>query len=145
MSCIKGCLWYEKENGVKATQQFVPKKYKIQFGVAQVDLDGVDNSVHTQPNINHTQPNILKEEPGLYCFLLRCKRDEAKPFMEWVVETVLQREVRPQPLKKKWFSDCSYEWWFTRPWQPNTSHQIWKRGITSTKRCKSSGATKMLR
>ena len=82
-------------------QQFVPKKYKIRFGVAQVDLDGVDNSVHTQPNINHTQPNILKEEPWLYCFLLSCKRDEAKPFMEWVVKTVLPREVRPQPLNKK--------------------------------------------
>ena len=36
----------------------------------------------------------MLKEPGLYCFLLRCKRDEAEPFMEWYVETVLQREVR---------------------------------------------------
>ena len=34
------------------------------------------------------------KEPGLYCFLIRCKRDEAEPFMEWVVKTVLPREVR---------------------------------------------------
>ena len=34
------------------------------------------------------------KEPGLYCFLVRCKRDEAEPFMEWVVKTVLPREVR---------------------------------------------------
>ena len=51
-------------------------------------MEGVDNSVHTQPNI------ILLTQPGLYCFLLRCKRDEAEPFMKWVVETVLPREVR---------------------------------------------------
>ena len=37
---------------------------------------------------------ILLKEPGLYCFLLRCKMPEAEPFMEWVVETVLPREVR---------------------------------------------------
>ena len=81
-------IGYEKEDGVKAIHQLVPKKYKIQFGDAQVDLECVDYSVHTQPNI------ILLKEPGLYCFLLRYKRDEAKPFMEWVVETVLPREVR---------------------------------------------------
>ena len=51
-------------------------------------MEGVDNCVHTQPNI------ILLKEPGLYCFLLRCKRDEAEPFIEWVVETVLPREDR---------------------------------------------------
>ena len=79
-----GC---EEEDGVKAIQQLVPEKYKMRFGDAQVDLEGVDNSAHTQP---HT---ILLKEPGLYCFLLRCKRDQAEPFMEWDVETVLPREV----------------------------------------------------
>ena len=49
-------------------------------------MEGVDNCVHTQPN--------KLKEPGLYCFLLRCKRDEAEPFIEWVVETVLPREDR---------------------------------------------------
>ena len=37
---------------------------------------------------------VLLKEPALYCFLLRCKRDEAELFMEWAVETVLPREVR---------------------------------------------------
>ena len=81
-------IGYEKEDEVKVIQQLVPKKYKIQFGNTQADLEGVDNCVHTQPNI------ILLKEPGLYCFLLRCKRDEAEPFIEWVVETVLPREDR---------------------------------------------------
>ena len=81
-------IGYEEEDGVKAIQQLVPEKYKMRFGDAQVDLEGVDNSAHAQP---HT---ILLKEPGLYCFLLRCKRDQAEPFMEWAVETVLPREVR---------------------------------------------------
>ena len=54
---------FEKEVGAKAIQRLVPDKYKTRFGDAQVDLEGVDNSVHTQPNT--------------FFFLLRCKRDEA--------------------------------------------------------------------
>ena len=82
-------IGYDKENGVKVIQWLVPEKYKIRFGDAQADLEeGVDNSFHTQPN------TMLLKERGLYCFLLRCKRDETEPFMEWVVETVLPREVR---------------------------------------------------
>ena len=46
-------------------------------------------------NFVHTQQNtILLKELGLHCFLLRCKRDETEPFMKWVVETVLPREVQ---------------------------------------------------
>ena len=37
---------------------------------------------------------VLLKESGLYCFLLRCKRDEAESLMEWAMETVLPREVR---------------------------------------------------
>ena len=37
---------------------------------------------------------VLLKEPGLYRFLLRCKRSRAKLFIEWVVETVLPWEVR---------------------------------------------------
>ena len=37
---------------------------------------------------------VLLQEPGLYCFLLRWKGDEAKLFMEWAVESVLPQEVR---------------------------------------------------
>ena len=81
-------IGYEKEDGVKAIQRLVPEEYNIRFGDAQVDLEGVNNSVHTQPN------TLLLKEPGLYSFLLRYKRDQAETFMEWVVETVLPREVR---------------------------------------------------
>ena len=73
---IYEAIGYEKEDGVKAIQQLVPEKYKIWFGDAEIDLGGADNSVHTQPN------TLLLKEPDLYCFLLRCKRDEAGPFME---------------------------------------------------------------
>ena len=38
--------------------------------------------------------SVLLKEPGLYCFLLRCGKPEAEPFMEWVCEEVLPREVR---------------------------------------------------
>ena len=77
-----------KKTESKTTQRLVPEKYKIRFGDAQVDLEeGVDSSVHTQPN------TMLLKEPGLYCFLLRCERIEAEPFMKWVVETVLPHEV----------------------------------------------------
>ena len=41
---------------------------------------------------------VLLKEPGLYCFLMRCKKSRAKPFMEWVVETVLPREVQKLAL-----------------------------------------------
>ena len=80
---------YDKENGVKAIQQPAPEKCKIRFGDAQVALEeGGNNSAHTQPN------TMLLKEPSLYCFLLRCKKPRAEPFMEWVVETVFPREVR---------------------------------------------------
>ena len=66
-------IGYEKENGVKAIQRLLLEKYKIRFGNEQTEL--------------------LKE-PGLYCFLLRCKKPKAEPFIEWVLGTVLLREVR---------------------------------------------------
>ena len=37
---------------------------------------------------------MLLKEPGLYYFHLRCKKPKAEPFMEWVAETVLPREVK---------------------------------------------------
>ena len=40
-------IGYGKEDGVKAIQRLVPEKYNIRFGDAHVDLEGVDNSVHT--------------------------------------------------------------------------------------------------
>ena len=53
-------IGYEKEDGVKAIQRVVPEKYKIQSGDTQVNLEeGVNNSIHTQPNTK------LLKEPGL--------------------------------------------------------------------------------
>ena len=40
----------------------------------------------------------MLKQPGLYCFLLRWNKSEAEPFMEWVVDTVLPREVRKLAL-----------------------------------------------
>ena len=76
-------IGYKKEHGVKATKWLVPENYKIQIGDAQVDFEeNVDNSVYTQPN------TMLLKEPGLYCFLLRCKKRKANLFIGWVVQTV---------------------------------------------------------
>ena len=79
---------YEEENGKKAIQDLVPSKYKLWFGDAKPSQNQQEDIF-----LLHNDTVLLKE-PGLYCFLLRCKRDEAEPFMEWVVETVLPREVR---------------------------------------------------
>ena len=55
---IYEAIGYDKENGFKAIQQLVPEKYKIRFGDAEVDLEIVENSIHTQPN------TMLLKEPG---------------------------------------------------------------------------------
>ena len=81
-------IGYEEENGKKVIQNLVPKKYKLPFG----DVNSLLNQ-REDIFLLH-KDTILLKEPGLYCFLLRCKRDEAEPFMEWAVETVLPREVR---------------------------------------------------
>ena len=72
---------YEIEDGVKAMQRFVPEKYRIWLDDAQADLgEGVDNSIHNQPN------TMLFKELCLYCFLLRYKKPKAEPFVEWALE-----------------------------------------------------------
>ena len=117
-------IGYEKEDGVKAIERLVPEKYKIWFGDAQIDLEeGVDNSIHTQPN------TMLLKEPGLYCFLLRYKTAKAEPFMEWVVETVLPREAwkLASAIKEKDNQIQALEF-------RNEEHQFWdsmKRLMTS--------------
>ena len=80
-------IGYGEENGKKAIQNLVSSKYKLRFG-----------DVNLSPNQGEVifplqKDTVLLKELGLYCFLLRCKRDEAETFMEWVVETVLSREV----------------------------------------------------
>ena len=79
---------YSRKAGVQAIQQIFPRKYRMRLGDVKIDLQGVLRSEFTQPN------TVLLKEPGVYCFLLRCNKAEAEPFMDWVVETVLPREVR---------------------------------------------------
>ena len=79
---------YSRKAGVQAIQQLFPRKYRMRLGEIKIDLQGVLKSEFTQPN------TVLLKEPGVYCFLLRCNKAEAEPFMDWVVETVLPREVR---------------------------------------------------
>ena len=56
------------------------------LGDVKIDFQGIPKSGYTQP--------VLLKEAGVYCFLLRCNKVEAEPFMDWVVEIVLSREVR---------------------------------------------------
>ena len=81
-------IGYEEENGKKAIQQLVPKKYKLRFGDVSLSLNQREDIFPL-----HKDTALLKEL-GFYCFLLRCKMPKAEPFMEWVVETVFPREVR---------------------------------------------------
>ena len=78
---------HEEENGKKAIQKLVPSKCKLRFGDVKPSLNQGEDIFPLHKD------TVLLKEPGLYCFISRCKRDEAKPFMEWVVETVLPREV----------------------------------------------------
>ena len=79
---------YEEENVKRTIRNLVPGKYKLCFGDVKHSLNQSEDIF-----LLHKDTVLLKE-PGFYCFLLRCKKPEAEPFMEWVVETVLQREVR---------------------------------------------------
>ena len=78
---------YDKENGVKTEQRLVPKKKQNAIGRR---CDRYETGRQKCP----PSYTVLLKEPGLYCFLLRCKRDEVESFMEWAVETVFPREVR---------------------------------------------------
>ena len=81
-------IGYGKENDKKAIQSIVPGKYKLRFGDAKSSLKKREEMFPLHPD------TVLLREPGLYCFLLRCKKPKAKPFMEWDLETVLPRKVR---------------------------------------------------
>ena len=85
---IYKAIGYEDENGKKVIQNLVSNKYKLRFG-------DVNSSLNQREDIFLlNKDTVLIKEPGLYCFLLRCKRDEAKLFMEWVVETVDQKKFK---------------------------------------------------
>ena len=76
-------IGYEEKNGKKTILSLVPKKYKLRFR----DVNPLLNQ-HEDIFTLHKDTALLRE-PGLYCFLLRCEKPKAKPFMELVVETVL--------------------------------------------------------
>ena len=59
-------IGYDRKAGVQAIQRLVPERYKMRLSDAGVTLKGV----------------------------LKCGKPEAEPFMEWVCEKVLPREVR---------------------------------------------------
>ena len=59
----------------------------MQLGDVEIDLLGVLKSEYIHPD------TVLVKESGVYCFLLRCNKAEAEPFVDWVVETVIPREV----------------------------------------------------
>ena len=73
---------YDEQSGVQAIQRIVPKKYRLRFGDLLVKNDQLHHNT------------VLLKEAGLYCFLLRCKKPAADPFLAWVCEEVLPREVR---------------------------------------------------
>ena len=86
---LKAVGYNDDDNARKAVRTYVPGKYRMRLGDAQ-------NMLRTEADIDllPREDTVLLKEPGLYCFLLRCKKPKAEPFMEWVVETVLPREVR---------------------------------------------------
>ena len=78
----------DDNNSRRAIKRHVPQKYMMRFEDVK---DTVER--HVQSDIPQNDAILLKE-PGIYCFLLRCRMSKAEPFMEWVVETVLPQEVR---------------------------------------------------
>ena len=81
-------IGYNEENGKKAIQSLVPERYKLSFGDVKLSLKQREEIIPLHHN------TVLLKEAGLYCFLMRCKRPAAEPFMEWACEEVLPREVR---------------------------------------------------
>ena len=89
-------IGYNEDTYRKALIRFVPEKYKIIYenlknlGVVRLINNRVNPTRLKTPKNNI----IFLTEPGLYCLLLRSKMEKAEPFMEWVVETILPKEVR---------------------------------------------------
>ena len=70
----------KRKNGkiscIKGIQKLVPNKCKLLLGDVKFLLN---QRVDIFPLHKDT---VLLKEPRLYCFLSRCKKDEAKSFME---------------------------------------------------------------
>lgn len=87
-SDVYKAVGYGKEDGKKAVQSLVLEKHKLRYGDAKFTSNKGEEIFPLHPD------TVLLKEAGLYCFLLRCKKEKAEPFMDWVVEAVLPREVR---------------------------------------------------
>ena len=78
---VNMAIEFKEENGKKAIENLVTKKFLC--------LRDVNTSLNQGEDIfllhKHT---VLLKEPGLYCFLLRCKKSETEPSMERILETV---------------------------------------------------------
>ena len=73
--------YVDGDNGRRAIKRHVPQKYMMQF-------EDVKDIVKRYVRWDVPQDDaILLKEPGLYCFLLRCKMPGAEPVREWAVET----------------------------------------------------------
>ena len=80
--------YVDDNNGRKVIKRHVPQKYMMLFE----DVTDIVKR-HLWTDVPQDDAILLKE-PGLYCFLLRCKMPGVEPFMEWAVEAVLPRDVR---------------------------------------------------
>ena len=73
--------YVDGDNGRRAIKRHVTQKYMMQF-------EDVKDIVKRYVRWDVPQDDaILLKEPGLYCFLLRCKMPGAEPVIEWAVET----------------------------------------------------------
>ena len=84
----KAVGYNDDDNARREVRTHVPGKHRMRLGDAQ-------NILRTEVDIDllPREDTVLLKEPGFYCFLLPCKKPRAEPFMGWVVETVLPREV----------------------------------------------------
>ena len=80
--------YVDDNNGRTGIKRHVPQKYTVRFK----DVKDIVKR-HVQLDVPQDDAMQLKE-PGLYCFLLRCKIPGAELFMEWVMKIVLPQEVQ---------------------------------------------------
>ena len=84
----KAVSYNDDDNARRTVRMHVLGKYRMPLSDAQ-------NILRREIDVGlPKEDTVLLKEPNLYCFLLRCKKPKAEPFMEWVVETVLPQEVR---------------------------------------------------
>ena len=79
-------------NSKRAIKRHFSQKCMIRF-------EDVKDTVERQVQSDVPEDDaILLKVPGSYCVFLRWKMSKTEPFLEWVVETVLPREVRKLAL-----------------------------------------------